>query len=376
MPAPLVRTSTPGIYRRAKRYVVKERDGFGRMLTRSAATMTEAKNIKADIRSGASRGIWAALGRTTFADYAEEWLATYAGRTSRGIRPTTIKDYRRYLERKGIPFFGSMSLTEISPRDIKRFMVALQEDGLARNSVRLHVAPVRALFATAFEDGLVQANPAAGLRNMYGVVPENERVNKALTDDELDRLLAAARPEHRLILRFLSETGLRIGEAVAVQWRDVDLELGRVHITRRYYAGTVDTPKSRYGVRTVPLDANMLRELSDLRKRTSWHLDHDHVFSSARGTALDGSNVLERMMKPAAVAAGVPWAHLHTLRHTCATRLFRSGWNAKQVQMMLGHHSPAFTLATYVHLMPEDLPTPSFGGAVAAVAESAPTTQH
>ena len=67
-----------------------------------------------------------------------------------------------------------------------------------------------------------------------------------------------------------------------------------------------------------------------------------------------------RVIKPAAVSAGVPWASVHTLRHTCASRLFKAGWNAKQVQMMLGHHSPAFTLSTYVHLIPDDLPEPEF----------------
>jgi integrase len=53
-------------------------------------------------------------------------------------------------------------------------------------------------------------------------------------------------------------------------------------------------------------------------------------------------------------------ALLHTLRHTCATMLFRRGLNAVQVQLWLGHHSPAFTIATYVHLLPEDLPDAAF----------------
>lgn len=65
-------------------------------------------------------------------------------------------------------------------------------------------------------------------------------------------------------------------------------------------------------------------------------------------------------MKPAAKRAGVPWATLHTFRHTCATMLFRHGLNAKQVQAWLGHHSPAFTLSTYVHLLADDLPDPAF----------------
>jgi integrase len=74
----------------------------------------------------------------------------------------------------------------------------------------------------------------------------------------------------------------------------------------------------------------------------------DLVFPSSVGTVLDSSRVMSRVLKPAARRAGVPWAGFHTFRHTCATMLFRAGWNAKQVQMQMGHHSPTFTLATYV----------------------------
>jgi integrase len=84
------------------------------------------------------------------------------------------------------------------------------------------------------------------------------------------------------------------------------------------------------------------------------------VFTSKTNGYLDDSNVRSRVLKPAAKRAGEPWIGFHTLRHTCATTLFRHGLNAKQVQLWLGHHSPAFTLATYVHLLPDDLPNPDF----------------
>jgi integrase-like protein len=86
----------------------------------------------------------------------------------------------------------------------------------------------------------------------------------------------------------------------------------------------------------------------------------DPVFAARSGTPLDYTNIYRRVVKPAARRAGVPWAGFHTLRHTCATMLFRDGLNAKQVQLWLGDHSPAFTLAVYVHLSDEDLPDPSF----------------
>src|SRR5205085_1756216 len=89
-------------------------------------------------------------------------------------------------------------------------------------------------------------------------------------------------------------------------------------------------------------------------------VDTEPVFASETGGYLDPSNVAARVFKPAAEAAGVPWASFHTLRHTCATMLFRNGVSAKQAQLWLGHHSPAFTLATYVHLLADDLPDPTF----------------
>src|SRR5206468_11221904 len=85
------------------------------------------------------------------------------------------------------------------------------------------------------------------------------------------------------------------------------------------------------------------------------------------GTHLDPAKVASRVLKPAAKRAGLPWVGFHTLRHTCATLLFRHGLNAKQVQAWLGHHSAAFTLATYVHLLPDDLPDPAFLDEVTAV---------
>jgi hypothetical protein len=75
-----------------------------------------------------------------------------------------------------------------------------------------------------------------------------------------------------------------------------------------------------------------------------------------------------RVLKPAARACGIgEWVGFHTFRHTCATMLFRQGWNAPQVQRFLGHSDPGFTPRRYVHLLDDDLPTPGFFDALVAV---------
>jgi integrase len=136
----------------------------------------------------------------------------------------------------------------------------------------------------------------------------------------------------------------------------VDLERGRVLVRERLYQGRLDAPKSRYGRRDVPMSPEMVGALRRHRLGSRHSLDEHPVFATLRGTAYRPENLLRRVLKPPAERAGVGWIGWHTLRHTCASNLFTGGANAKQVQVWLGHHSPAFTLAAYVHLLPDDLP--------------------
>jgi integrase len=357
--APFERTATPGIYRRGSRYVVMYRDPHGRQRKRAARTLAEARALKSALQADVHRGEYRELSRIGFAEYVAEWGDAYQGRTGRGLRPATRADYRRILERYALPFFGRRRLVEIEPRDVKAFARHLAGQGLKPNSVRNIVNPLRALLATAVEDGLIRANPAAGLRLASSAGGTAAPV-KSLTPEELAALIEQTPPEWQLFVRFLAHTGLRIGEAVALRWEHVDLGRRRVLVRERVYRGAVDRPKSRYGRRDVPLSPGMARGLWELRKRSPFPADQDPVFASQTGTPTDSANLYSRVFKPAAQRAGVGWAGFHTLRHTAGTTFFRAGWNAKQVQMVLGHHSPAFTLETYVHLLPEDLPDPDF----------------
>ena len=115
------------------------------------------------------------------------------------------------------------------------------------------------------------------------------------------------------------------------------------------------------------------------RRKEKHATDDELVWTSATGKRIVPSNLMSRVLKPAAVAAGLgewvetkgdrrragSWVGLHTFRHTTATRLFvGQSWNAVQVCRFLGHSDPGFTLRTYVHLLPEDLPAPDFGAGV------------
>ena len=313
--------------------------------------------MKSALATDVARGEFREGSRVRLTDYAHEWVRTYEGRTSRGIRAETVREYGRDLELHVLPTLGRLRLGEIEQRDLKGLTRDLAAKGLSQGTLRVVMAPVRALFATAVEEGLLRTNPAAGLRITVGgqtTMPEDRR--RALNEDELLRLIENTPEQWRLLVRFTAQTGLRVSELIALTWRDIDLDGRRVMVRRRLYRGEIDAPKSSYGVRQVPISARLAADLRSAGAGT----DGDPVFPNAQGRPLRPEFVLRSIVRPAAVAAGVPWAGVHTLRHTCASILFRSGWNAKQVQMVLGHHSPAFTLATYVHLVPDDLPEPHF----------------
>ena len=117
-------------------------------------------------------------------------------------------------------------------------------------------------------------------------------------------------------------------------------------------------PKSRHGRRSVPLDAELVQALRGAHEGTEWPGDDDLVFPAGNGSPLSQSNLYRDALKLPREEADLAWVGFHTFRHTCASMLFAQGRNAVQVQRWLGHHSPAFTLARYVHLLDGDIGEP------------------
>jgi integrase len=358
----MVRTGTPGIYRKGSRYVVVFRDPHGKQRKRSARTLAEARTLKAALTADVNRSEYVAETRVSFAEYAVRWIATYDGRTARGIRAGTLRDYRRALglDADGEPtgggavaYFGRTPLSAIRAQDVKAYAAHVAARGVARNTVRLAVAPVRALLATAHEEGLIRSNPAAGLRLGRTVAASPLKETHALTEDEVVRVLAEVPESHRLLVEFLAQTGLRISEALALTKADVDFGRRRLSVSRRLYEGVLDAPKSRHGVRRVPLSPGMAQRLWKLLATAD---DDALVFAGVDGE-LPSRSYLYRVVHAAGERAGIEWpVGLHTFRHSCASIMFRRGVPKEAIRRLLGHHSWDFTAGTYIHLDDEDLP--------------------
>jgi integrase len=373
MAATMVKTKTPGIFKRGSRYVFSYRVE-GKQRWESFRTLEEARRAKSARSTDIERGEFEERSRVTLREYAEPWIEQYLGRGRRGFREGTRDEYRRQLKQYVLKYFPEQTrLTEITPSKVAAFVGWLCEQTtpaptkedkdrrvlLSDATVRNIMAPLRACLSSAMRDGLIRHNPArdADLPHRPTAEESEEEEVKAMTSKELATLLALIPDRHRLFFRVLAATGMRISEAIALQWRHVELDGSKPHvkIRRGLVKGRTEPPKSKYGKRSIPIDNELVIALRERRKQSEWPGETDRVFPAGNGAALNPANLYRDALKLPREEANLTWVGFHTFRHTCASMLFAEGRNAVQVQRWLGHHSPSFTLATYVHLMDGDI---------------------
>jgi len=374
MAAKMEKTKTPGIFKRGGRYVFSYRVN-GRQRWDSCRTLDEARRAKAARTTDIGRGEFDQRSRITLHEYALDWIDRYQGRGRRGFRDSTRDDYKRVLKQYVFKYFPERTrLTAITPSHVAGFIAWLcdpekQGQALSDKSIRNYLGPLSACMASAVREGLIRHNPTrdADLPHRPSADDVENEDTRAMTSEQLAALLTVIPPRHGVFFRLLAATGLRISEAIALQWRHLDLDGPSPHVKvrRGVVRGTLGPPKSRYSRREVPLDTELVQALRTLQEETDWPGQEDLVFPASNGAYLHVGNLRRRVLKPAREKAELDWVGFHTFRHTCASLLFASGRNAVQVQRWLGHHSAAFTLSRYVHLLDGDLgealPLPSQG---------------
>jgi integrase len=375
MAAKREKTKTPGIFKRGDRYVFSYR-AEGKQRWESCRTLEEARRARAARTTDIARGEFEARSRMTLHEYAREWIKRYQGRGRRGFRDQTREEYDRMLEGYALTFFSArVRLTEVTPSKVAEFVGWLCEqtkpaptkedperrEPLSDKTIRNVVGPLRACLATAVREGLIRSNSARDVDLPHRpTVEDTEDEVRAMSREELATLLALAPERWRVLFWFLAATGLRISEAIALQWRHLELDGSTPHVKvrRGVVRGRLGPPKSRHARRDVPLDHPLVLALRERHGGSEWPGGDDLVFPATNGAYLHVGHTRTRALKPAVEEACLDWVGFHTFRHTCATLLFAEGRNAVQVQRWLGHHSAAFTLATYVHLLDGDIGAP------------------
>jgi integrase len=217
---------------------------------------------------------------------------------------------------------------------------------------------MKAVLFFALERELVERNVMQRFRPYEG--GKSTRQRDAFTESEVQAILAAARPHERSLIGLLCFTGLRPGEAYALDWSDVDLSGGSARIVRSWdHRGRKFVePKTKAGIRVVPLSGWLVAELSAHKERSG---GAGLVFANRGGKPFNPSNVRRDIWLKLKARAGVRELDLYSLRHTFASLGRTAGGSAFNVARMMGHSRSTLVDAVYAHTMQSGM---------AAVAES------
>jgi integrase len=302
--------------------------------------------VLADRLRPINSGVFRPHSSRTFRDYAE---AVWLPEVLPTVKHSTQKHYQYMLKVHLYPAFGNTQLRLISRDAVQSFLAAKLRSGLSWKTVKgLRTVFGTVMGATEMAE-LIPSNPVRKTRlPRRGLVKE-----KAVISPEKIQDLLEALPEPSASLAWLLVfTGLRVGELLALCWRDVDLERGVLRVTQTVYEGHFDEPKSPRSRRSVPLGAKSI-EILTARKPAGVNPD-GLVFHTRTGTPFSRHNLLNQQFKPTCKRLGLTGINWHWLRHANATLLDAVGTPLGTVQVLLGHSSSEITREVYLHSIPSD----------------------
>lgn len=311
-------------------------------------TRREAQTLLDQRLRAINQGTFRPQSQVTFKQFALEQFEPVMLPT---LKFSTARNYRHLVRRHLLPAFGERQLCQIERVHVQAFI----NDKMARQGLSwktaLHLRNLLSkILGSAVEWGYLQVNPAKGVK----LPPrEDRRGRHFLTRSQVVELLQAlAEPIRTLVLTAVL-TGMRIGELLALRWRNVDLNHSLIRVCDAVYEGRFSTPKSRSGIRDIPIGPMLQRAL--LRHRCSMGMPAPEVlvFGSRKNTPLRAGNLLRRHLRPACESKGLPLVGWHAFRHTHATLLSDSGVSLKIAQAQLGHSSSEITAEVYTHVIPD-----------------------
>ena len=296
--------------------------------------------------------------RMTLGEWLDRWITEYKEGT---IRPSTLTNYRRYIELYIKPQLGDKQVSLITQQDIQRMYRRLKKNGRVREHPEMDyqlsdatVCHIHLVMHGAMKDAVqahvIPRNPTEGT-----TAPKpNYKPKRILTRPELDAFLEVVEQDDvwRDFFQVELMTGLRRGEICGLQWSDFDEAAGTLKVCRTLHGQrkgtyTIGETKTNQGMRTIILPHSVV----DILRRRKTDAIGPWIFPDpVRPEDPVNPGSAYTHMKTLLQHAGLPSIRFHDLRHTFATMAISSGVDVKTLSNMLGHYSAGFTLDTYTHI--------------------------
>ncbi len=287
-----------------------------------------------------------------------DFLAQYEEVAKDTMKRRSFETYRDIARLHLLPALGSIKLKDLTREHVQRMYSRKRDQGLSAARVRRIHGVLSAALNKAVLWHLISHNVCKEVSPPRVEAPEI----KPLTREQAKRFLKASERDryHALYVLALT-TGMRLGELGGLFYSDLDLNRGKVRVTRALITGyggqTLESPKTPTSRRTITLTSKAVEALRHHRKcqgKAGMPVEGDAlVFVNMSGGYINPSHLMQRSYKPILKHAGLPHTNFHAAtRHTCCCLMLESGVNPKAVSLQLGHSSVAFTLQRYAHYMP------------------------
>jgi integrase len=335
------------VYRRGDGRVVGEyEDANGRRRYVSGNTKAEVRRRLRELLADRDEGIAYDSENLTVGGYLDRWLEAVKG----SVRQRTWERHEQVVRLHLRPTIGGVRLDRLSPLQVQAVYGRKLEAGLSPRTVEIVHATLHKALKQAVGWTLIPRNVASATTPPRPV----GREIRPLSREQARVLLNAAKGDKLEAFYVLAvTTGMRNGEMLGLQWRDIDLGAGTLRVRRSVFNGAVNPPKTKAGNRTIRLTRMAADALEEHRVAATRQGGSEWVFTSRVGTPLSVHNVHNRSWRPLLQRAGLPpTTRMHDLRHTCATLLLSRGVPVKVVSEMLGHGDVAITLAVYQSVLP------------------------
>jgi integrase len=346
------------------------------VLKRGFLTRKAAADFLTEKRAEIRRGVHVAPSRITVGQWLDQWLRTLR------LAPSTKSSYAKNCRLHIRPQLGEIQLARLTGTRISALYRDLERSGrqdykegtpLSAKTVRYCHVILRASLQEAVRQGLIVSNPADRAQPPAAREARAPEIH-AWQAGQLCAFLRWADEHGRTdatAWRVLAFTGMRRGEALALRWRDVDMEQARLSVrrsvglvpTKGQGAEYVEGPTKSGRDRVVDLDPQTVEALRRWRlARAGLDLrlarDDALIFGDLEGRHQHPERFTRRFTRSLAIARrelgadALPATRLHDLRHTHASLLLAVGTPVKIVSERLGHATPMITMQIYAHTMP------------------------
>jgi integrase len=296
------------------------------------------------------RRTFAPVEPVTVGEYVSRWVE------SRQIKPSSLGAYRS-MGKKVTAVLGDKRVSDLKPSDVNALLSAYRTQ--KRKTKANLLIFTKTLLADAVEDGHAATNPSKSRAiQKPRVVDEDDTGQVTLEDimqpDEIGRVLDAAEESHRPLFHLLASSGCRLGEALSLQWQDVDLLGGVLHVRRTAFKGQTYAPKSKAAIRGVDLGDQCVAMLSALKRGCYGETtppDGALIFPGRGGKIQDPASLRRGAWARALRKAGLPHRKIHSLRHSFVSLLHARGEDVAYIAQQIGHSSPVITLTTYTKVL-------------------------